>query len=505
MRTKLAIPGLAALLLLPLSLAHGAGVTIITHGFNGSVDDWITAMAQQIPAYDLFPGSGFSIYQITVAADYSVSQSRVGGVSPLVSDSGEIIIQLDWSARADDPFNASQDIANAVVPALLSTTFIPELGGRSLAEFPIHLIGHSRGGSVMTEMARLLGQEGVWVDHQTTLDPAPVSQYGDADVQTFVNVLFADNYWQMNSDSFCPNGQSVFGAYNRFLAALPNGYDCDHSDVHLWYHGTIDWSHTPTTDSEAVITSTERATWWTSYEMQGHVAGFLYSLIAGGNRLSTNEPAGAGNGRIRDGYNQIWDFGAGTSANRFALASNNGSWPNIIKFDLLTAQPVIQGDTVSFRYFFQLVQSAAQTATVQVFLDDDANPYDGNQGQVFQSTEQGTGMNVLQRQVSFNTSSASPGQYYVYAKISYGGRKRFLHAPGRLIIRPPPVLGIVRAGDQVVITWPTNAAGFTLESTADLLSSNSWSPVSPDPVVINGQNTVSNTIGSGNQFYRLKK
>jgi hypothetical protein len=63
----------------------------------------------------------------------------------------------------------------------------------------------------------------------------------------------------------------------------------------------------------------------------------------------------------------------------------------------------------------------------------------------------------------------------------------------------------VRAGDQVVITWPTNAAGFTLESTADLLSSNSWSPVSPDPAVINGQNTVSNTIGSGNQFYRLKK
>ena len=53
-------------------------------------------------------------------------------------------------------------------------TLIPEMGGRPLAQLPLHLIGHSRGGSVVTEMARLLGAQGVWVDQVTTLDPRPV-------------------------------------------------------------------------------------------------------------------------------------------------------------------------------------------------------------------------------------------------------------------------------------------------------------------------------------------
>jgi hypothetical protein len=500
------IAGAAATLLLsPLPFAGAAGVTIITHGFNGNVDDWITPMAQQIPNYDLFPGSTFSRYQLTVASDYSMSQSRVGGVSPLISDSGEIIIELDWSSRASDPFNASQDIAAAVVPVLLSSTFVPELGGRSLAEFPIHLIGHSRGGSVITEMARLLGQQGVWVDHQTALDPAPLSEYGDADLHTFVNVLFADDYWQMNSDSTCPNGQSQSRAYSRYLTVLPGGYSCNHSDVHLWYHGTIDWSHTPTTDSEATITSSERGNWWTSYEAQGHLAGFYYSRIGGGNRLSADEPAGAGTGSVRDGYNQVWDFGAGISDNRVPLPSNNGSWPNLIKFDLLTGQPVTPGDNVSLQYFFQLNQALSQNATVKIYLDDDANPYNGNHGQIFQSTEHGTGTNVVQRQFLFNTGSTSPGQYYVYAEIAYGAHTRYLHAPGKLVIQTPPLLlSIVRASDQVIISWPTNAAGFALETTPDLLLPN-WSPVSPSPSVTNGRNTVTNAIGAGNQFYRLKK
>ena len=109
-------------------------------------------MAEQIPRYDLFPGIDFSCYEISVASDYSVSQSRIGGVSPTASDSGEIIIKLDWSQLAVTLGNSIADIAKALVPMLLSTNFIPELGGRSLVEFPFHLIGHSRGGSVITEM-----------------------------------------------------------------------------------------------------------------------------------------------------------------------------------------------------------------------------------------------------------------------------------------------------------------------------------------------------------------
>ena len=47
-----------------------------------------------------------------------------------------------------------------------------------------------------------------------------------------------------------PNGQSVFGAYNRKLLVLSGGYSSTHSNVHLWYHGTIDLA-TPTSDTQA--------------------------------------------------------------------------------------------------------------------------------------------------------------------------------------------------------------------------------------------------------------
>ena len=464
-------------------------------------------MVQQITGYDSFPGSAHSYYEITVEVDFfhnlSVSQIRLGGVNATNSDSGEIFIFLDWSAPGYDPFFSTSDIVDSVVPKLLATNFIPELGGRALVEFPIHLIGHSRGGSLISDMSTLLGNYGVWVDHLTTLDPHPVPEVGDPDVYVFANVLFADNYWQTNPDTVCPNGQSVTGAYNRYLTNLQNAYSCDHGDVHLWYHGTIDWLHTPITVDGATITGGERAAWWTSYESQGRVAGFAYSLIGGRNRLSTDEPAGAGNGRIRDGMNQMWDFGAGTSANRRALA-NSATWPNVIKFDLETAHTVVQGDAVTLRYFFQFGQSVSDNAIVEVRLDNDANPYDGDLGQVFQVTEPGTGTNVVgQRQFTFNTTNTSPGQYYVYAKIGDGTHTRYLPAPGKLIVRSPTALGIVLSGNEVIVTWPTNAVGFVLECTTNLLGS--WSIVSPPPVIINGQNTVMNVVVNGNEFYRLKK
>ena len=173
--TALRLPvALAASLLITWLTCQGAGLTIITHGFNGNVTDWIIPMAEQIPRYDLFPGTNFSCYELSVASDYSVSISRLGGVSPLVSDSGEIIIKLDWSALSTDASTSSSDIAASAVPALLSATFLSELGGRSLTEFPIHLIGHSRGGSVVTEMARLLGAApGPTSSNSTSSDQIP--------------------------------------------------------------------------------------------------------------------------------------------------------------------------------------------------------------------------------------------------------------------------------------------------------------------------------------------
>jgi hypothetical protein len=55
------------------------------------------------------------------------------------------------------------------------------------------------------------------------------------------------------------------------------------------------------------------------------------------------------------------------------------------------------------------------------------------------------------------------------------------------------------------LTWPTNAAGFTLQFTTNLGSSAVWTTNSPAPVVVNGQNTVTNPISGAQQFYRLSQ
>jgi uncharacterized repeat protein (TIGR03803 family) len=68
----------------------------------------------------------------------------------------------------------------------------------------------------------------------------------------------------------------------------------------------------------------------------------------------------------------------------------------------------------------------------------------------------------------------------------------------------PPQLTITPSGQNVVLTWPANRS-FFLQSATNLVSSTVWSKVSPGPVVINGQNTLTNLIFNTKQFYRLSQ
>jgi uncharacterized repeat protein (TIGR03803 family) len=102
-----------------------------------------------------------------------------------------------------------------------------------------------------------------------------------------------------------------------------------------------------------------------------------------------------------------------------------------------------------------------------------------------------------------------------YGTTCYGGTTNILY-PGicgygtvfRLTIVPPPQLTLIPSGPYVILTWPTNYAGFdytgyTLESTTDLGSSAVWTTNSQAPVVVNGQNVVTNSITGTQQFFRL--
>ena len=431
------------LLLSATSVRVNAGVTIITHGLNGNTDDWVDSMADAIPNYPRFLGNNFTTYRIDVTYSsgfYYLSWLRESGVPPSTPESGEIIVKLDWRTLANNSFSTYQ-VAEVVAYWLQLTNLISEMSGHALSEFPLHLVGHSRGGSLMCELSRQLGTNGVWIDHLTTIDPHPLNNDGfadfpytviDAPARTYETVLFHDNYWQ--NLNFFFYGEPVFGAYTRKLTFLDGGYGgaaASHSDVHLWYHGTIDWN-TPTSDSAAALTSYERQNWWTSYELYGFDAGFLYSLIGGSDRTSTVQPVGPGFEMIRDGYNQWWDLGAGVANNRTALPTNNGNWPNLVKFNRTTTNQVVQGQTMPVKFYYQWAKPNVNLATISIYLDDDLNPINTNQTLLRQITVPGNGASSI----SFSTtnltlfaSNAAPGYHTVLAKITGGGRTRYLYAP----------------------------------------------------------------------------
>ena len=72
------------------------------------------------------------------------------------------------------------------------------------------------------------------------------------------------------------------------------------------------------------------------------------------------------------------------------------------------------------------------------------------------------------------------------------------------IVSPRPQITLVPCGPNVVLTWPTNAAGFTLQSTTNLAVP-VWNTVSPAPLVIGGQYEVISAATGAQMFYRLSQ
>jgi hypothetical protein len=68
-----------------------------------------------------------------------------------------------------------------------------------------------------------------------------------------------------------------------------------------------------------------------------------------------------------------------------------------------------------------------------------------------------------------------------------------------------PQLSITLSGANVVLTWASTATGFNLQSTASLVPPAVWTTNSPAPVLVNGQNTVTNLISGKQEFYQLSQ
>ena len=392
------------------------GVTVITHGHNSSSVGWVNGMADAVA--DRISGDSAE-YTLLLSEDsnnkpdsYSLIPDNPAQTYDTV-DSGQAIIKLDWSDMTASLFDfgtSTTDVGHYVADWLAAGDF---------AQMPIHLIGHSRGASVNAAIAEKLAEYGIWADHVTMLDPYPVD--GDSGVILYDNVRFADNFYQTD---YSISGGPIAGAYNLGPLDLGGAHGFfsggEHSDVHLWYHGTVDLSPAASADGYTVP-----ASYYNGPQGPRTNAGFHYSLIAGGDR---SELIG-------------W---LPSAANRTYAVKSGPQWANL-GATLLFSGPasVEQGDDVPVSYRYQSVIAS----DISFGFDADRNPYNASQPQyadtiVMPATSDGTAFdNGIAETHDADTSQISPDAYYIVAKITADGRARYAYSDQQITIEPPPLLG----------------------------------------------------------------
>ncbi|MDB6016630.1 MAG: hypothetical protein JWR19_1119 [Pedosphaera sp.] len=107
-----------------------------------------------------------------------------------------------------------------------------------------------------------------------------------------------------------------------------------------------------------------------------------------------------------------------------------------------------------------------------------------------------TGQNIYIRARGYYRSGNQNGSESITESV----RNAFLILPAS-----QPRLNIQRDADtNVVLSWPTDFTGFTLESNTNL-NTNTWSVVPTAPAISGTNNVVTNTVSSPARFYRLRK
>ena len=422
------------------------GVTIITHGYESSDAPenlaWVDIMRKRIAEHiaSVYGGQAQDVAQfnmiVTNQANPEVTDWRFGGsfvrtagteTSFSLSDSlgGEVVIELDWS----DIAGLFDNVPTEKVASLVSSYLSSSLGnlGQQLLSAPIHLIGHSRGASLMAALAEDLGEVGLWVEQLTLLDPCPiVGDYGIGLSTAFAatvtsNVVFADNYYE-SSYIFC--GNEVAGASNLGpLIFSAGGYGIvggAHSDVHLWYQGTIDTKSDTVYDGSASFDA-DADGWYNGGFGPRNNVGYYYSRLGGGNRLAD----------CADGL--LW---GGDDIERQAVSlsvDESNAWDNVA----ITGVDSQTYNGVSLNVLLKY-KAHGNLNTITVGYDTDANPYNASGNTISTTID-----NVSASGTSYYSSTdcnlttaglTSGSTYYVYAKISDGIHTRYYYFSDKITI-----------------------------------------------------------------------
>jgi len=289
------------------------GTTVITHGYQlgGNLGCWPFQMARAI----LTRAGGGKILQYnketnSFQACQSPDPCEISNSCASSNPTGETVLIFDW---ADDSNNPGGGYSEAAGEALYTAL----LRGLESSVFPspLHFIGHSRGTVVNSETAERLLAFGYAIDQVTDLDPVDHGWAGtflDNDVNTsgvgvvsWSGIGLIDSYFSEDENA-CDagiSGRRIEGATNLELT----GRDIEHTDVHAWYHFTIDTTATteephgdptwPTCsadpwddrwfiqNTQAPACATDRST-----PADRRFDGFFFSRIGGGRSASCNLP-----------------------------------------------------------------------------------------------------------------------------------------------------------------------------------------------------------------------
>ena len=136
-------------------------------------------------------------------------------------------------------------------------------------------------------------------------------------------------------------------------------------------------------------------------------------------------------------------------------------------------------------------------------------------GTIFGIYADGTGFTTLYHFAALdnNTNAIGSGpngillaNHVFYGAAGYGGAtgNGAIFSLSKLGV-PSPQLNITSQGNAAILTWSTNATGFTVQSATNLAPPVAWNTVSPAPAIVHGLETVTNPMAGTAKFYRLIK
>lgn len=420
-----------------------SGVTLITHGFQlfTGYPEWVDlmgdAVSEKIGAMQGESSADVARYHIEVGDLPWLSNTierQLGSATVDAAETGEVVVTIDWSDISSlVPEVPTSSVAESIAQTLQSA--FPAIGiSQPLAQLPVHLIGHSRGASVMGALAEDLGQTGIWVDQVTFLDAHPIPfDWGELGViEVPQNVVFADSYWRSDPNPADFDGETVDGAYDIELnfgfdeTCDPSlvcfldeaGYGHEHSDAHLWYHGTID-----TTDTSSDGTHVVPAGWYDGNMGPRDEIGFNYSRIGDGGRPSDGLSVDLGGQGVRE---PIVDH-------------TNDRWPSLVNFRVVPDDRTIAlGEALDVDF---LRRDFDSHSTFSLFLDDDENPYNNSPGQRqigADASYASTGDQLISTDYSVLLNGVDVGEYFVFGRISDQSRTRYVYATDKMNLTADP-------------------------------------------------------------------